>query len=143
MEKLSWMCRLTPDCENPRLGNLEGCASCESALRRLAKDLNKVPKKPKLLKKVSDGKKLVNGEYSKLRKEYLQIWSRCETGAMLYASVGFAGCTKHSTQIHHCSVSATNFLNSDTWLSVCPECHEFIETKLSAWERRELDLLYD
>src|SRR5687768_16408608 len=111
--KLSWQCQITEDCENPRMNGMQGCASCEAALRRLAKDLAKVPKKAKPVKKVSEGKKLVNDAYSKLRKEYLETWPFCEVGPIIKGQ-GFTGCTNWSTQIHHCSTSANDFLNSDT-----------------------------
>ena len=130
--KLAWQCQ-HGECENPRMGSLEYCASCSQALRRLAKDMNKIPKERKGIRKASAGRTLVNEAYKPLRLEYLRHHTACE--------INLSGCTRKSFEIHHASTSADDFLNSDTWFACCRNCHVNVETKLSADERRLRGLL--
>ena len=124
-------CQLTPGCCNYVEGNTEGCASCNAAARKAAKVKIKVVSP---VKKVTQKRADELSKYPGLKRQYIEINPKCE------ASLRW--CTVQSTQIHHCSISAKNFLNTDTWLAVCPICHKSVED-MPAERRREIGLLTD
>lgn len=120
------------DCDNPCEGNTELCASHNFERRKVERDSKKV-KVIKPVKKVSEKHADELTKYPNLRKQFLEFKMVCE----------FEGCKERSTQIHHCSKDARNFLNIDTWMAVCAEHHNFIEREMPAEERRRLGLLTD
>lgn len=124
-------CQLTPGCCNYVEGNTDGCASCNAAARKQAKVKIKVVTP---VKKVTQKRADELSKYPGLKRQYIAINPTCE--------VSLIDCTKHSTQIHHCSISAKNFLNTDTWLAVCSKCHHDLEN-MPAEQRRELGWLTD
>ena len=62
----------------------------------------------------------VNSAYSKQRKEYLSNNPMCH--AKIYK------CTKVATDVHHKKGRGKYHLDTSTWLPVCRNCHEWIET---------------
>lgn len=62
-------------------------------------------------------------EYMVLRQDFLEEFPFCEV------------CTKKpSSDVHHKDKRGKNFLEKDTWLSVCRECHQIIHANPS-WAR--------
>ena len=57
--------------------------------------------------------------YSKLRKEYLLEHSMCQ--AKIH------NCTLRATEVHHKKGRDQYYLDIDTWLAVCRNCHNWIE----------------
>lgn len=120
------------DCGSSKIENRElGLCATHNKERRDKE--NARPKVVKPVKKVSEKQADNLKEYSKLRKQFLEFKMICE----------FEGCKDRSTQIHHCSKNAKNFLNTDTWLAVCATHHNFIEREMPAEERRLKGLLTD
>lgn len=107
------------------------CASCAHADRRAAKIK---PKVIQPIKKVTQKRANELKEYPKLKKEYISHHPECE--------VKIIGCLRKANEIHHCSLSAKNFLNTDTWLAICPNCHRDLED-MPAEQRRERGWLTD
>lgn len=124
-------CQLTPGCCNYVEGNTEGCASCNAAARKSAKIKIKVVTP---VKKVTQKRADELSKYPGLKKQYMSVYPNCE--------LKFLECTGRSTEIHHCSLSAKNFLNIDTWVAVCSNCHRFLESMPSD-QRRERGFLTD
>lgn len=58
--------------------------------------------------------------YSKLRKKWLVDNQMCQ--AKIHK------CSLKSTDVHHMKGRGKYLLNTDTWLSVCRSCHNWIET---------------
>jgi hypothetical protein len=81
--------------------------------------------KPKPINKAINkiSKKLRNliSEYTELRTEYLKQYPLCKAN--------LDGCTKVSTDIHHMQGRGKFLLNILTWLSVCRNCHKWIEMR--------------
>ena len=120
-------------CDNPCEGTLWICATHNKQRRDQAKNELKV-KIVKPVKKVSEKRADELLQYPKLKKQYLEFKMHCE--------IRLEGCTRSATEIHHVSLSAKNFLNTDTWLGTCQNCHRAAEN-LSAIQRRSLNLLTD
>lgn len=74
---------------------------------------------PKSIKKKSDKLKKKEGEYHKVRLEYLNIHQTCEAR--------LPGCTKYATDIHHKKGRGIYLTDVSTFLAVCRTCHNFIE----------------
>jgi len=104
-----------------------------SVKRKAEKLANKV-KVITPIRKVSAKKANDIPRYSVLKQKYLEFKMGCE--ALL------PGCTVSAKEIHHCSKSETNFLNMETWLGCCHECHRTLEN-LPAEERRAKGWLTD
>jgi len=66
-------------------------------------------------------KKMVklNSEYSKLRKVHLDTYPMCQ--AKIY------NCFLKATEIHHMKGRGKYHNDTSTWLSVCRNCHRWIE----------------
>lgn len=77
--------------------------------------------KPKSISPVSKKRQVELDHYSKLRMVFLIAKPLCE--AKLVGT-----CTGTSTDVHHKSGRiGDNYLNMSTWLSVCRNCHQWIE----------------
>lgn len=116
--------------ENP---DTQLCASCAHAQRKAEKAASKV-KIVTPIRKVS--KKMAKDlqDYGVLRKIHLQEHPECQ--------INIPGvCDGQATTVHHCAKRGVNLLKADTFKSACMPCHEYIETKMSAEERRERGLL--
>jgi hypothetical protein len=75
------------------------------------------------LRRVSQKRAKEAKEYMKLRKEFLEKLPICEV------------CTKRkATDVHHKDKRGKNYLEVDTWLSVCRKCHTNIHENPS-WAR--------
>ena len=80
-----------------------------------------LPNTKKTINKISVKKQKQDGEYSKLRKLYLESHLFCE--AKLPGI-----CTLEATDIHHkAGRIGENYLKVSEWLAVCRSCHKFIE----------------
>jgi hypothetical protein len=121
------------DCGGTPIEAFGRCASCNSLQRKLERESKKV-KVVKPVKKVSEKRADELLQYPRLKKQYLEFKMHCE--------IRLEGCTGSSTQIHHVSKDAKNFLNTDTWLGCCPSCHTKCEA-LPAKQRRSLGFLTD
>ena len=73
-------------------------------------------------------------EYSKLRKEFLAQRPICEAHMFVFPADGHYTTdfehmiyTESSTDVHHTAGRHKgNYLNRDTWLAVCRDCHDWI-----------------
>jgi hypothetical protein len=72
------------------------------------------------MRKVSKKLAKEHREYSKLRKEWLTERPMCQ--AKIHR------CTLKSTDVHHKKGRGVYLLDTNTWLSVCRSCHNWIET---------------
>ena len=72
------------------------------------------------MKKVSTKLAQEQREYSKLRKTWLAEHPMCQ------AKIN--RCTLRSTDVHHKKGRGKHLLDASTWLSVCRNCHNWIET---------------
>ena len=71
------------------------------------------------LNKISKKMVKTNSEYSNLRKTHLEKFPMCQ--AKVY------NCSLRSTDIHHMKGRGKYHLDTSTWLSVCRNCHDWIE----------------
>ena len=71
------------------------------------------------MKKVSDKQARLNLEYSKIRRDFLADKEICH--AKLHC------CTLKTTDVHHMKGRGKYLLDTNTWLSVCRSCHNWIE----------------
>lgn len=77
-----------------------------------------------MLKSKNNKRKLLNQEYSKLRKEFL---NKLENNT---CRASFSGCLKSTglnLTIHHSKGRGKYYLDTSTWIPLCLKCHEFIE----------------
>jgi hypothetical protein len=128
-----YACR-TEGCEN-RVENPDTmlCASCGQAMRKAERQAAKV-KVVKPIRKVSAKMAKNLQDYSVQRRQYLAGHTECEVSLA-------PDCDGDSCEIHHSAKRGSNLLNIDTFVAVCRPCHVYIETKMSADERREKGLL--
>lgn len=124
-----------PDCERyTENENVNYCGSHGAQLRKeerqSLKDSLKV-KKP--IKKESARRKKERPIYSKLREEQLEEKPDCQ--------LKLQGCTNLATQCHHSAKRGKNYLNKETFLSACDNCHDLAEFHMSAKDRREQGFL--
>lgn len=123
------------NCGNPVENKDTGlCASCSSQQRKAEREAKK-PVKKYVIPKRSDKKKKEDSEYTKLRKEFLKEYPLCQCSLK-------GPCNQKSETIHHTSISAKNYLNTETWLAVSLDHHIIIEN-LGAEFRRLKGLLKD
>lgn len=115
-------------CDNPCEGTLWICATHNAEKRKAEKLANKV-QIIKPIRKVSVRKAKELDEYVILKKQFLETKMACE--------LRLPGCFLSSYEVHHCSISEKDFLNTETWLAVCRRCHSRLETEMTAEERRE------
>lgn len=124
----------TPDCQNYVEGRTNFCASCNSQKRKSERLSLKPQKERKGIKKVSDKQKDRNKLYSEQRKEYLKRHPHCQLRF-------FKVCTSIATTIHHIAKRGINTNDVSTFRSACFDCHDYLETVMTAKERRALGLL--
>ena len=123
----------TPLCENYCEGATNHCATHNALARKEHRNSLK-EKKKYVIPKVTAKRKEENKAYTPLRKKYLEDHPECQVKLL-------GICTGKALEIHHVSTSHKDFLNIKTWKSSCKECHRFLETVLSAQDRRNLGLL--
>lgn len=71
------------------------------------------------MRKVSSKMSRINTKYSKLRRDFLNEYSMCH--AKIYK------CSLYATDIHHKKGRGKYHLDISTWMSVCRNCHNWIE----------------
>lgn len=109
--------------------------SCQSGLRGLrgGGPLKRTGK----LKHRSKKKIIQDAEYSKLRREFLSQHPLCMVchvrSFMKIAAYGIA-IVAPSTEVHHMARRGKHYLNTETWLATCRECHDYIEQH-GVWAR--------
>ena len=108
-------------------------ATCNFQRRKAERNALK-KKKVYTIPKVTAKRREENKAYTPLRKKYLEDHPDCQVKLL-------GICTGKALEIHHVSTSHKDFLNIKTWKSSCKECHRFLETVLSAQDRRNLGLL--
>lgn len=91
------------------------CKSCW--MRRKEKPLKR--KKVTPLKFKSKKMSVLDTAYTKFRKQFLFNKPNCEAH--------LDGCSLQSTDVHHKKGRGKYYLVMDTWLSVCRNCHIWIE----------------
>lgn len=91
------------------------CKSCwYKSKEQDSKPLNKKPINPKSKKMV-----ILDQAYTKLRKIFLERKPMCEAALPC--------CSGSSTDVHHKKGRGKYHLVVETWLSVCRQCHVYIE----------------
>lgn len=119
-------------CKNPSYiyKCIEGKKYCKTCAYKT------LPNTKKTINKVSVKKQKQDGEYSKLRKLYLESHLFCE--------VNLPGvCTSNATEIHHLysgSNRSKHYLDTDTWKSTCRACHNYTHDKMSSEDAIALNL---
>ena len=108
---------------------LKKCAGCEE-LKHIWKSHGKEKyckecwysiDKPKSISPVSKKRQVEMDEYSKKRLAFLALYNNCQAKLV--------GCTGKATDVHHKAGRVSeNYLNIQTWLAVCRQCHTWIET---------------
>ena len=94
--------------------NYKGKKYCKYCWQKLKSTI-----KPQYVSSFSSKRLKETKEYTKLRKIYLNKHPMCE------AAVN--NCSLKATEIHHVKGRGTNYLFCDSWLSVCRNCHDWIE----------------
>lgn len=120
-------------CINMCEGNTDFCGS-HNAMQRKAARMKVKSKIQVPVKKITAEHARELQDYGVLRRIYLRDHQECEARIA-------SDCDGHSQEIHHASKRGENLLKPDTFMAVCRPCHIFIETKMSAEERREKGFL--
>lgn len=111
-------------------------ASCNFENRKRAKDESKI-KIVKPIKKVSVKQAEANKKYygpAGTKEQHLKEHPDCQIKLM--------GCTNRGIKVpHHVAKRGKNLNNLEHLLTACIDCHEFIETVMSAEERRKMGFL--
>jgi hypothetical protein len=89
------------------------CQSCND--QRKGKSPISLKKSP--IKKRSAKKEKEDREYTKLRKEFLELHPACQ--------IRIHECTHKATEIHHTQYRGIRYLDISTWVSACHNCHEW------------------
>ena len=76
------------------------------------------------LRRVSKKRQKEMREYNRLRRQFLDDNPNCEV------------CRKRTDDVHHMAGRGINYLDVDTWLSVCRACHNKIHARPS-WAREK------
>lgn len=120
-------------CENLVEGRTEYCASHNASIRKAERQSKKVQVVVPV-KKISAKMAKDLQDYGVMKRIYLQGHPECEVRIKDV-------CDGQSNQIHHAAKRGENLLKPETFIAVCQSCHTFIETKMSAEERRDKGLL--
>jgi AMMECR1 domain-containing protein len=108
---------------------LKKCAGCEQmkyiwkshGKEKYCKECWYSIDKPKSIRPVSKKRQGEMDEYSKKRLAFLALHNNCQAKLV--------GCTGKATDVHHKAGRVSeNYLNIQTWLAVCRQCHTWIET---------------
>ena len=109
----------------PKLKKCAGCNELKHIWKSHGKEKYCQPcwysiEKPKSISPVSKKKRVEIDKYSQLREVFLVAKPRCEAKLV--------NCTGISTDVHHkAGRVGENYLKVGTWLSVCRNCHSWIE----------------
>lgn len=100
------------------------CKSCQifpAVINGYCKDcLPQKSKKTNKIKPVSTKKAKLDTEYSKLRDKFLEDNPVCQGN--------FEGCTIRSTDVHHSMGRLKYYLDVETYVALCRNCHTHVET---------------
>jgi hypothetical protein len=112
-------------CTNGHLVSGNHCKICSESIRE---------EKPKVkgIRKVSPKRAKEATEYTAKKKKFLKDNPYCQAKLL--------GCSKGSIDLHHAGMRGKNYLNEETFLAVCRNCHNLIHNVLSAKEARDLKL---
>lgn len=97
--------------------NDRGSRYCKSCWYR-SKD-NKKPLQRKPINKKSKKMQVADAAYTILRRKFMEEKPMCEAS--------LPNCNKSSTDVHHMKGRGIHHLEVSTWLSVCRQCHAWIE----------------
>tara|TARA_R110002094_G_scaffold728_7_gene3849 strand:- start:64 stop:465 length:402 start_codon:yes stop_codon:yes gene_type:complete len=97
--------------------NDKGSRYCKSCWYR-SKD-NKKPLQRKPINKKSKKMQVADAAYTILRRKFMEEKPMCEAS--------LPNCNKSSTDVHHMKGRGLHHLEVSTWLSVCRQCHAWIE----------------
>lgn len=126
-------CGPCPHCGSWKTEKNGYCATANFEQRK-AERLSKQVKVVTPIRKVSAKQAKDLQDYGVLRRKHLAEHPQCE--------IRLPGiCDGQAVSVHHCAKRGQNLLRADTFKSACMSCHEFVETKMSAEERRERGLL--
>jgi len=75
---------------------------------------------------MSEKRKVELPIYTELRRVFLLKNPKCE--------IQVEGCTGAATECHHAGRRGKNYLNTDTFVSTCDNCHKFTEAN-PIWAR--------
>jgi AMMECR1 domain-containing protein len=120
----------------PKLKKCAGCSQLKHIWKsdkkdKYCKECWYTIEKPKSIAPVSKKRQVAMDEYSKRRLAFLSLHQFCQAKLV--------GCTGSSTDVHHkAGRVGDNYLNMNTWLAVCRNCHSWIET--NPIEAKELGL---
>ena len=104
---------------------------CKDCWYQLEKPTTRKTNKPiKPIRSKSSKLAALEQLYSKLRKDYLESNPSCQAS--------LPGCSRVSTDIHHMKGRGPFLLDVASWISVCRQCHTWIE--LNPNEAKELNL---
>ncbi len=150
MSGCKWLIDDYEGCDKPCEGSTPYCGSHNRLIRKQAANSIKEQELRKSLiesqkakrseprpapNKVNPKRKVLNQEYSVLRKGWLINFPDCQ--------IKLIGCEGKAVEIHH-TESGSNKVKSlndvSTWKSACAHCHRFLHDKLSAKEAREKGL---
>lgn len=126
-------CKWPDGCENYCEGSTDLCASHNHLLRKQAREDAKPPKEIKPIPKVTPKMARALKTLSVKKAEHLKKHPDCQ--------IRLIGCTNQNKTVHHSAKRGKNLLNEETFLTACEFCHDQIEFKLSAKERREKGFL--
>ena len=104
------------NCDNPKEGTSNFCASCNREARKAARLALMEPKKRKPIKKVS-----------KNQKQLLDIMHKLKAVWIVGKKCGVRGCQLPAVDPHHMKGRGKYLLDTSTWLPVCREHHTYIE----------------
>ncbi len=123
--------KLCKSCLQPKyIWSYGRCKQCAF----LTSDVKKVKKNTTPIAKMSGKRKKEMAQYLKLRLDYLDENKTCQ--------IRLLGCKGGATDIHHTYSGkdrASHYLDTETWLSACRHCHDWIHN--FSKQARELGLL--
>jgi hypothetical protein len=97
--------------------NDKGSRYCKSCWYK-SKD-NKKPLQRKPINKKSKKMQVADAAYTILRRKFMEEKPMCEAS--------LPNCNRSSTDVHHMKGRGLHHLEVSTWLSVCRQCHAWIE----------------
>jgi hypothetical protein len=97
--------------------NDKGSRYCKSCWYK-SKD-NKKPLQRKPINKKSKKMQVADAAYTILRRKFMEEKPMCEAS--------LPSCNRSSTDVHHMKGRGLHHLEVSTWLSVCRQCHAWIE----------------
>lgn len=117
-------------CGNKIVENRETglCASCSLDDRKSERAEAK-PVKVYQMPRMSPKRKEDNKTYAVLSAEHLKEHPDCQ--------IKLVGCTNQGNVVHHTAKRGKNLNVKRYFKTACVYCHNFIETRMSAHERRE------